>query len=306
MLDHCATRLFDASNFRRGWSMQEGIEGENLLKSNFCNDTQRIAQNIYLEFYGGFRFMWKWFVNWFHRLASPKHFYRIVGYLIPWFGWACLLLVLSGLYLGLMKAPPDYQQGESYRIIYVHVPSAWMSMFIYMVMAVAGAIGLIWRLKMADVIAASSAPIGASFTFLALATGSLWGKPMWGTWWVWDARLTAELILLFLYLGVIALNAAIEDKRNAARASAVLTLVGVVNIPIIHYSVEWWNTLHQGATVTKFAKPSIAPLMFTTLLLMALAFKLYYAMVVLQRARAEVLEREQNSAWVQELVENKA
>jgi len=186
--------------------------------------------------------------------------------------------------------------------MFVHVPSAWMSMFIYMVIAMAGAINLIWRIKLSDVIAVSSAPIGASFTFLALATGSLWGKPMWGTWWVWDARLTSELILLFLYLGLMALNAAIEDKRVAGRASAVLALVGVVNIPIIHYSVEWWNTLHQGPTVTKFDAPSIHLSMLIPLLLMALAFKLYYATVVLMRARCEILERERNTEWVQVLV----
>ncbi|BAP56218.1 heme ABC transporter permease [Thioploca ingrica] len=210
--------------------------------------------------------------------------------------------MLVGLYYGLLVAPPDYQQGESYRIMFIHVPAAWMSMFVYIVMAISGGIGLIWRIKLAEVIAASSAPLGASFTFLALVTGSLWGKPMWGTWWVWDARLTSELILLFLYLGVIALNSAIEDKRTAARASAVLALVGVVNIPIIHYSVEWWNTLHQGPTVTKFDAPSIHISMLIPLLLMAIAFKLYYLTVVLMRARCEVLERERNTSWVQELV----
>jgi heme exporter protein C len=238
----------------------------------------------------------------FHRLASPPYFYAFAGKLIPWLGWSCLAFTLAGLYYGLLQAPPDYQQGESYRIMFIHVPAAWMSMFIYMVMAVAGAIGLIWKIKLADVMASSSAPIGASFTFLALATGSLWGKPMWGTWWVWDARLTSELILLFLYFGVMALNAAIEDKRNAARASAVLALVGVVNIPIIHYSVIWWNTLHQGPTVSKLDTPSIHLSMLIPLLLMAVAFKLYYATVVLMRARCEVLERERNAAWTRELV----
>ena len=177
-------------------------------------------------------------------------------------------------------------------------------MFIYVVMAVAGLISLVWRIKLAEVVVVSSAPIGASFTFLALVTGSLWGKPMWGTWWVWDARLTSELILLFLYLGIIALYSAIEDKRVAARAVAILALVGVVNIPIIHYSVEWWNTLHQPATITKLDKPSIHPSMLIPLLLMALSFKLYYVAVVLMRARVEVLERERNSRWVQELVES--
>ncbi|HUL12911.1 MAG TPA: heme ABC transporter permease [Methylococcaceae bacterium] len=237
----------------------------------------------------------------FHKLASPKYFYDIAGKLIPWLGGSCLIAMLAGLYLGLVVAPPDYQQGESYRIMFVHVPSAWMSLFIYVLMAVLSGINLIWNIKLADVMAGSSAAIGASFTFLALATGSLWGKPMWGAWWVWDARLTSELILLFLYLGYIALVSAIEDKRTAARAGGVLILVGVVNIPIIHYSVEWWNTLHQGPTVTKFDKPSIHPSMLIPLLIMALAFQLYYFTVVLMRARAEVLDRERRSAWVQEL-----
>jgi len=241
-----------------------------------------------------------------HKFSSPRNFYVMSGRMIPWFGWSCLLLLVAGLYYGLVKAPPDYQQGESYRIIFVHVPAAWMSMFIYMVMAISGAIGLIWRIKLSDIVASASAPIGAAFTFLALATGSLWGKPMWGAWWVWDARLTSELILLFLYLGFIALQASIEDPRNAARAGAVLALVGVVNIPIIHYSVEWWSTLHQGATVTKLDKPSIHIDMLIPLLLMAVAFKLYYVTSVLMRARAELLLREQNSRWVKEVVENDA
>ena len=241
----------------------------------------------------------------FHKLSSPKYFYGIAGRWIPWLGGACLLLTLAGLYQGLVVAPTDYQQGESYRIIYIHVPAAWMSLFIYMVMAGAGAIGLIWRIKLAEVIAISSAPIGASFTFLALITGSLWGKPMWGAWWVWDARLTSELLLLFLYLGVIALYNAVEDKRTASRAAAILAIVGVVNIPIIHYSVEWWNTLHQGPTVTKFDAPSIDIRMLIPLLIMAVAFKLYYVTVLLMRARCEVLERERNSKWAQALVTGK-
>jgi heme exporter protein C len=235
-----------------------------------------------------------------HKFASPKYFYDISGRLIPWLGWLTVITMVAGLYGGLFYAPTDYQQGESFRIIYVHVPAAWMSMFVYMVMAVSAGIGLIWRIKLADVIAASSAPIGASFTFLALATGSLWGKPMWGTWWVWDARLTSELILLFLYMGYMGLRAAIDDPRNSARASAVLALVGVINIPIIHFSVEWWNTLHQGATVTKLDKPSMDTDMLIPLLVMAVAFKLFYATVVLMRARVEVLYRERKSGWVKE------
>jgi heme exporter protein C len=245
--------------------------------------------------------MWNALTLFFHKLASPKHFYRLSGRLIPWLGGLTAILLLAGLYLGLVVAPPDYQQGESYRIIYVHVPSAWMSLFIYVFMAVLSGIHLIWNIKLADVMATSSAALGASFTFLALTTGSLWGKPMWGAWWVWDARLTSELILLFLYLGYMALVSAIEDPRAAARAGGVLILVGVVNIPIIHYSVEWWNTLHQGPTVTKFDKPSIHFSMLLPLLLMALAFQLYYFTVVLMRARTEVLDRERRSAWVREL-----
>jgi len=244
-------------------------------------------------------------MQFFHKMASPRYFYSLAGQLIPWLGVACLLFMLAGLYYGLIEAPPDYQQGDSYRIMFIHVPAAWMSMFVYVVMAGAGLIGLVWHIKLAEMIAISSATIGASFTFLALVTGSLWGKPMWGTWWVWDARLTSELILLFLYLGVIALYNAIDDKRTAARSTAILALVGVVNIPIIHFSVEWWNTLHQGSTVTKLGAPSIDISMLIPLLLMAVAFKLYYALVVLMRARCEVLERERNTQWVRELAEQK-
>jgi heme exporter protein C len=239
--------------------------------------------------------------TWLHKLGSPPRFYRWSGRLIPWFGGFALLCLLAGLYGGLVLAPADYQQGDSFRIIYVHVPSAWMSMFVYVSMAIAAAVGLIWRIKVAEMVASASAPLGASFTFLALATGSLWGKPMWGTWWVWDARLTSELILLFLYLGYMALNAAFEDRRTGARASAVLALVGLVNIPIIHYSVVWWNTLHQGATVTKLDAPSIHTSMLIPLLLMAVAFMCYHGAVVLLRARNELLKRERNSQWVQEL-----
>jgi heme exporter protein C len=239
----------------------------------------------------------------FHKLGSPKYFYQLAGSWIPWLAVICAGFTFVGLYQGLWVAPPDYQQGDSYRIMFIHVPSAWMSLFIYVVMAAAGAIGLIWRMKLAEVVAISSAPIGASFTFLALVTGSIWGKPMWGTWWVWDARLTSELILLFLYLGVIALHNAVEDKRTAARATAILAIVGVVNIPIIHYSVEWWNTLHQGPTVTKFDAPSIDMRMLIPLLLMAIAFKLFYVLVVFMRARCEILERERNTQWVRGLAD---
>ena len=217
----------------------------------------------------------------------------------------CAILFAYGLYGGLILAPTDYEQGEAYRIIFVHVPAAWMSMFVYMVMAVTGAIALVWRLKLAEIVMISCAPIGASFTFLALATGSIWGKPMWNTWWVWDARLTSELLLLFLYFGVMALYNAIEDRRTAARAVAILAIVGVVNIPIIHYSVEWWNTLHQGPTVTKFDKPSIHLSMLIPLLVMAVAFKLFFIGSLFMRVRTELLAREQKSKWVTALLEPK-
>jgi heme exporter protein C len=238
----------------------------------------------------------------FHKLGSPKYFYDLSGKFLPWFGGLTLVLMLVGSYWGLVIAPADYQQGDSYRIIYIHVPAAWMSLFVYVVMASAGAIGLIWKMKMADVVASCSAPLGAAFTFLALVTGSLWGKPMWGTYWVWDARLTSELILLFLYLGFMGLEAAIDDKRTAANACAVLALVGVVNIPIIHYSVEWWNTLHQGSTVARVDKPAMDVNMLIPLLLMWLAFMFYYGTTLFMRARNEVLYRERDTTWVKEMV----
>ncbi len=238
---------------------------------------------------------------WIHKLANPGHFYRTAERVTPWLGTAAFVTLLAGLYWGLVVAPPDYEQGDSYRIIFVHVPSAWMSLFVYVVMAGSGILTLIWRMKVAEAVMRACAPLGASFTFLALATGSLWGKPMWGTYWIWDARLTSELILLFLYLGFIALQSAIEDQRTAARAGAVLALVGVVNLPIIHYSVEWWATLHQGPTVTKLDAPSITSSMLIPLLVMAVGFLLYFATTLLIRTRCEILEREARSGWVREL-----
>jgi heme exporter protein C len=243
--------------------------------------------------------------TWLHKLASPPHAYRIAGRLAPWFGWPAFLLIVVGLYGGFVLAPADYQQGEGFRILYVHAPSAWMSMFIYSTMAVAAGIGLIWRIKLAHAVAAASAPIGAWFTFTALATGSLWGKPMWGTWWVWDARLTSELILFFLYIGYMALQASIDDPRRAARAAAILALVGVVNIPVIHFSVEWWNTLHQPASVSKIGTPSIHPSMIAPLLLMSFAFTFYFVAVALLRMRNEILERERHTGWVTDMLESK-
>jgi heme exporter protein C len=236
--------------------------------------------------------------TWFHKLASPPHFYRIAGKVIPWFSWPALILILLGLYGGLVVAPMDYQQGEGFRIFYVHVPSAIMSMFVYSNMAIAAGIGLIWRMKLAHAVAAASAPIGAWFTFCALATGSLWGKPMWGTWWVWDARLTSELILLFLYLGFIALRSSIEDPQRADRAAAVLALVGVINLPIIHYSVVWWNSLHQGSTMFNPGAMSIE--MKWPALAMLFGFMLYFGAVLFVRLRAEVIRRERNATWLKE------
>jgi heme exporter protein C len=237
-------------------------------------------------------------LTWLHKLASPPHAYRICSRMLPWLGWLSALAIAIGLYGGLVLAPPDYQQGDGFRIVYVHAPAAWLSMLVYGTMAVAAAVGLVWRIKLGHAVAAASAPIGASFTFLALATGSIWGKPMWGTWWVWDARLTSELMLLFLFAGVIALRSSIDDRDRADRASAVLAIVGIVNLPIIHYSVYWWNTLHQAATLTKFGKPSMAGDMLWPLLLMLLGFTLFYAAVLLLRLKAQILLRERDASWL--------
>jgi heme exporter protein C len=241
--------------------------------------------------------------TWFHQLASPPHFYRIAGILSTWLMWPAVLLIVVGTYGGLVLAPPDYQQGDAFRIIYVHVPSAYLSTAVYALMAVASAIGLIWRIKLAHAVAASAAPIGASFTALALATGMLWGKPMWGAYWAWDPRLTSELILLFIYFGYISLRASFEDVNKADRASGVLAVVGVINLPIIHYSVIWWSSLHQGPTIKKLDSPSIVGDMLWPLLMLILAFTLFFAAVLLFRVKAEVLEREKNSRWVRDLVD---
>jgi heme exporter protein C len=240
--------------------------------------------------------------TWFHRLASPPHIYRVAGTLTPWFAWPAGLLIVSALYAGLFLAPPDYQQGEGFRMIYVHAPSAWLSVMIYGVMATAAAVGLIWRMKVAHAAAASCAAIGASFTFVSLVTGMLWGKPMWGTYWVWDPRLTAQLVLLFLYLGYMALRSGIDDLGRADRASAVLAIIGVVNLPIIRYSVEWWNSIHQAPSVMKMERPSMPFDMLAPLLMMLLGFTLMFAAVMLVRVRAEVLRRERGASWVKEVV----
>ena len=226
-----------------------------------------------------------------HWFANPARFMRIAEKLLPWVAGAAVLSIAAGLYQGLLASPADYQQGETVRIMYVHVPSAWMAMFCYMALAVASASFLIWKHPLADVAAQATAPIGAGFTAMALITGALWGQPMWGTWWVWDARLTSVLILFFLYLGYIALVNAFDEPERGARAGGILALVGVVNVPIIKFSVDWWNTLHQPASLTRLDAPAIDPAMLSPLLLMALGFQLYFVVVLIIRMRAILTAR---------------
>jgi len=221
--------------------------------------------------------------------------------MIPWFAALAVAFTLAGLYVGFFVAPTDAQQGEAYRVIFIHVPAAWMSMFLYVIMAAWAALGLVLNTRLSGMMAAAIAPTGAMFTFLALWSGALWGKPTWGTWWVWDARLTSELILLFLYFGFIALTAAIDDPRRADRAGAVLAIVGVINIPIIYFSVKWWNTLHQGASVSLTRAPSMATAMLTGMLLMSLAAWMYAIVATLWRVRSIILERERDAIWVREM-----
>ena len=236
------------------------------------------------------------------KYAAPQTFFPLAGKMIPVFALLAVALAVAGLYVGFFVAPTDFQQGEVYRIIFIHVPAAWMSMFIYVVMAFWAGVGLTFNTRLSSMMAHALAPTGALMTFIALWTGSLWGKPTWGTWWVWDARLTSELILLFLYVGYMALAAAIDDVRRADKASAVLALVGIVNVPIIYFSVQWWNTLHQGASVSLTRGPSMAASMLTGMLLMALAFWMYSIAVSLLRVRAIIRERERDAAWLQETV----
>ena len=234
---------------------------------------------------------------WF-KFASPAAFYPLAGRLIPWFAWAAALLALVGLYLGFIVAPTDYQQGESYRIIFIHVPAAWMAMFLYLVMAGWCAASLIWNTRLSAMMAQALAPTGAMFSVVALWTGALWGRPTWGAYWVWDARLTSTLILLFLYLGFMALRAAIDDPRRADRASALLALVGAINVPIIYFSVRWWNTLHQGASVSLTSSPKMAQTMLAAMLVMSFAAWFYAIAVALHRARSIIIERENGSDWL--------
>jgi heme exporter protein C len=238
-------------------------------------------------------------IHWF-KYASPQSFYPIAGKLIPWFAGLATLFAIAGLYLGFLVAPIDAQQGEGYRIIFLHVPAAWMSMFIYLVLSFWAAIGLALNTRLSGMMASALAPTGALFAFLSLWTGALWGKPMWGAWWVWDARLTSSLILLFLYVGFIALQSAIDDPRRADKAGALLALVGVVNVPIIYFSVRWWNTLHQGASVSTKGS-SMAATMLWGMLLLALAFWMYAIAVALLRVRVIILERERHTDWVRNL-----
>jgi heme exporter protein C len=235
------------------------------------------------------------------RFAAPHVFYPLAGRMVPWFAGLAALLAVAGLYVGFFVAPTDFQQGESYRIIFIHVPSAWMAMFLYVVMAFWAGVGLAFNTRLSAMMASAIAPTGALMAFIALWTGALWGRPTWGAYWVWDARLTSTLILLFLYLGFIALHAAIDDPRRADKAAAVLALVGVVNVPIIYFSVQWWNTLHQGASIKPGGTTMAAP-MLAGMLLMVFAFWMYAIAAVLVRVRAILLERERRAAWVQELV----
>jgi len=239
-------------------------------------------------------------INWF-KYSSPASFYSLAGKMIPFFTVIAIILLAAGLYVGFFVAPTDFQQGEAYRIIFIHVPAAWMSMFLYVVMAFWAGIGLAFNTRLSAMFASAIAPTGAMFTFIALWTGSLWGKPMWGTWWVWDARLTSELILLFLYIGFMSLQAAIDDPRRADKAGAIIALVGVVNIPIIYFSVQWWNTLHQGASVSVNQAPSMATTMLAGMLIMVFASWMYSIAVILKRTRIIILERESHTAWVAEL-----
>ncbi len=236
------------------------------------------------------------------KLASPREFYRVSGYCLPWV-WSLFAVAFAvGLLDGLVFAPSDYQQGHAYRIMFVHVPSAMLSLGIYLLIASCALVNLVWRIKLADVIATVSAPLGALFAGLALLTGALWGKPMWGTWWIWDARLTSELILLFLYFGLIALRTGIPDQDRAAKACSILALVGVIDLPIIHYSVYWWNTLHQQSTLLRMGAPTIDLPMLVPLLAMIVAFGAYFAALMLMRARNELLHRERRSQWVHQLM----
>jgi heme exporter protein C len=242
-------------------------------------------------------------VRWFHQLGSPPTFDRFAARWSPWAYVLAMATMAVGLYGALFVVPPDYQQGDSFRILYIHVPSAWMSLFVFALMALYAAIALVWRIKLCEVLAMACAPVGAAFTVITLATGSIWGKPMWGTWWDWDPRLTSELILLFLYLGVIGLYHAIDDRRAAARAAGLLAIVGVVMLPVIRYSVVWWNSLHQGQTIRLLGESSMDASMLPPLAWMLVGTKLWFVGSLLARARADNLAREAGKDWVMRLAE---
>ncbi|NLG58903.1 MAG: cytochrome c biogenesis protein CcsA [Gammaproteobacteria bacterium] len=245
-------------------------------------------------------------LRWFHQLGSPPYFDRFAARWAPW-GYGLGLLIMGvGIYLALFSVPPDYQQGDSFRILYIHVPAAWMSLLVYVLMALYAAIALIWRIKLCEILAMACAPIGAAFTLITLATGSIWGKPMWGTWWDWDPRLTTQLILFFMYLGVIGLYHAIDDRRAAARVAALLAIVGVALVPVIRYSVVWWdNTLHQGQTVSVFGESKLHASMLPPLVWMVIGTKFWFAGSLLARARADNLYREAGKEWVRKLATEK-
>jgi heme exporter protein C len=239
---------------------------------------------------------------WFNQSGSPPNFDRLAARWTPWAFALAFVAMAIGVYGALFVVPADYKQGENFRILYIHVPSAWMSLFIFVVMAVQAAIALVWRIKACEILAMACAPVGAAFTLATLVTGAVWGKPTWGTWWTWDPRLTSELVLLFLYIGVIGLNNAIEDRRAAARAACLLALVGVVNVPIVHYAVTWWNTLHQGETIRLIGPSKLDPSMMWPLIAMAIGTKAWFVGSLLQRARAMMLEHESGKDWVRAAV----
>jgi heme exporter protein C len=242
-------------------------------------------------------------LRWFHQLGSPPTFDRFAARWAPWAYALAVAVMAWGAWLALFQVPADYQQGDSFRILYIHVPSAWMSLFVFALMALYAAMALVWRIKLCEILAMACAPVGAAFTLITLATGSIWGKPMWGTWWDWDPRLTSELILLFLYLGVIGLYHAIDDRRAAARAAGLLAIVGVVLLPVIRYSVVWWNSLHQGQTIRLFGESSMDPSMMPPLVAMLVGTKLWFIGSLLARARADNLRREAGSGWVRRIAE---
>lgn len=245
--------------------------------------------------------IWKTLKRWFHLLGSPPAFYRFATRLTPWLWAGAAIFAAYALWLALFVVPGDYQQGDTARILYIHVPAAWQALLGYAIMTVLAIIALIWRIRIAEILAVSAAPVGAGLTLICLLTGSIWGKPTWGTWWQWDARLTSMLVLLFIYLGIMGLYSAFDDRRKGARITAILIIAGAVNLPIIHFSVEWWNTLHQGQTIRLFGESSMHPSMLPPLIWMVVASKLFFAAALLDRARNELLDQDRSRRWVMDL-----